>query len=337
MHTGLSSTTRLAKKKEIGRGHYAVVYKGIHLKSKMEVAVKDIDIRKTGDETRLQTEVDIMKQVGPHKNIVHLYDVFKLRGKLRLVMEFMEGGELFEKLADAPYSTHDAAQVTANLASALQFLHDRNIVHRDLKPENLLLVRKDRPTAVKLADFGLAKILAENSNGMMFTVCGTWAYCAPEVKENHSVKGYSKAVDVWSLGVITYIVLSGYHPFDPDGMTKDKELEHRIKHAKFDFDDDAWNHVEPVAIDFVRRCLRASPEDRMTIQECLLHKWLRATPPGRAAAAAAKQNKRSNSVALKTSGPRGDKMQKFVEARKARKAGDKSLLSPSVGNETAVE
>ena len=112
-------------------------------------------------------------------------------------MEYCTGGELFDRLATAPYSSRDAADVTANLASALKFLHDRGIVHRDLKPENLLLVDKNQSTWIKLADFGLAKIMSKNH---MFTVCGTWAYCAPEVKSQPR-DGYTKAVDVWSLGV----------------------------------------------------------------------------------------------------------------------------------------
>jgi len=310
---------RTRQPKEIGRGHYAVVYLGKHKKTGRKVAVKDIDTRKTADDTRLKTEVDIMQKVGPNENIVHLYDVFRLPGKLRLVMEFMAGGELFEKLAEKPYSTHDAAKVTANLASALMFLHERNIVHRDLKPENLLLVSKNHPTAVKLADFGLAKIL---KGEVMFTVCGTWAYCAPEVKTNHTDAGYTKAVDVWSLGVITYIVLSGYHPFDPDGVTLDRELERRIKLAQYDFIDDAWNHVEPVAIDFVKKCLKAVPTERMTIQECLLHEWLRATGPGKAAAEAVKNRSLNAAKAPKSTGPRADKIQKFNESRKARKAAE---------------
>ena len=161
--------------------------------------MKDIDRKKTQDETRLKTEVSILQSVGRHPHIVNLYHVFHLpkKNKLRLVMEYCTGGELFDRLATAPYSSRDAADVTANLASALKFLHDRGIVHRDLKPENLLLVDKNQSTWIKLADFGLAKIMSKNH---MFTVCGTWAYCAPEVKSQPR-DGYTKAVDVWSLGV----------------------------------------------------------------------------------------------------------------------------------------
>ena len=180
------------KKLEIGRGHYATVYLAIHKTSGIKVAVKDIDRKKTQDETRLKTEVSILQSVGRHPHIVNLYHVFHLpkKNKLRLVMEYCTGGELFDRLATAPYSSRDAADVTANLASALKFLHDRDIVHRDLKPENLLLVDKNESTWIKLADFGLAKIMSRDH---MFTVCGTWAYCAPEVKSQPR-DGYTKAV-----------------------------------------------------------------------------------------------------------------------------------------------
>ena len=294
--------------------------------------MKDIDRKKTQDETRLKTEVSILQSVGRHPHIVNLYHVFHLpkKNKLRLVMEYCTGGELFDRLATAPYSSRDAADVTANLASALKFLHDRGIVHRDLKPENLLLVDKNQSTWIKLADFGLAKIMSKNH---MFTVCGTWAYCAPEVKSQPR-DGYTKAVDVWSLGVITYIVLSGYHPFDPDGVTPDQDLEYRIKYGIYDFDDDAWTRVSRKAKDFVKKCLVVNPKKRLTIDACLQHPWLAGTQAAIEVAKSEREKEAADKDHLKDKG----RMSQFLKTHRRRKEKEsKGLLRDGPGSDGDVK
>eukprot|EP00941_MAST-03F_sp_MAST-3F-sp1_P001256 g1256.t1 len=262
----------------IGKGHYAKVYKGMERSSGKTVAVKVIDKSKTNAE-RLGIEIDIMRRIGHHPNVVELYDVYdnSTTGELNLVMEYLTGGELFDKLCnEGAYSEKDAASVAKCIANALKFLHDHNIVHRDLKPENLLLKAKDTPhSEVKLADFGLAKIAKGNS--VLETVCGTWAYAAPEVKgqQFNPEKGYTKKVDIWSLGVIVFVLISGYHPFDPEGDISDDEMQVRINAGQFDFEDEAWEGISADAKDLIKNCLRVGVNERYDVNQVLNHPWLK--------------------------------------------------------------
>jgi len=249
----------------IGRGHYAKVFRGKRRSDGRVVAIKVIDKAKT-QLSNLKTEIKVMQKVGSNKYIVELYDVFTTPRKLILVMEYMNGGELFEQLVEnGQYEEAEAAKVIRNLAFALKAMHDVGIVHRDIKPENLLL---DKEGNVKLADFGLAKIMDEDT---MHTVCGTWAYCAPEVKGH---RPYTANVDVWSIGVIAFILLSGYHPFDPEGILEDEELDRRIQLVQFDFKDPAWEHASDKSKDFIRRCLVGDPAVRYDIEDVIAHPWL---------------------------------------------------------------
>jgi serine/threonine protein kinase len=237
--------------------------------------VKVIEKSKTSLE-RLDIEIDIMRRIGHHPNIVELYDVYddEKTHQLKLVMEYLTGGELFDKLCkDGAYSEKEASSVARCMGEALKFLHEHNIVHRDLKPENLLLVDDNPGAVVKLADFGLAKVIQTN---VLETVCGTWAYAAPEVKGQllKQEKGYTNKVDVWSLGVIIYVLISGYHPFDPEGEISDEDMQFRINQGQYDFDDEVWTDISDDAKDLIRKCLQVAPENRLDVYGLLGHKWI---------------------------------------------------------------
>ncbi|MCJ1377410.1 hypothetical protein MMC17_000505 [Xylographa soralifera] len=150
--------------------------------------------------------------------------------------------------------------------------HERNIVHRDLKPENILLVDKD--LTVKIADFGLAKIIGEES--FTTTLCGTPSYVAPEILENSKHRRYTRAVDVWSLGVVLYICLCGFPPFSDELYSPESPytLSQQIKMGRFDYPSPYWDSVGDPALDLIDRMLVVDPEKRYSIDECLEHPWI---------------------------------------------------------------
>lgn len=163
----------------LGRGHYATVNAAIHKQTGKEVAVKRIQISRSRVEA-LRAEIEILTRVGFQANIVELYDIYVTDTEVQLVMELLRGGELFDRMVEkGPYSELEASAHIANIVRSLKYLHGRGIVHRDLKPENLLLVDKSDNSVLKIADFGLSKIVEDVENSMMQTICGTWAYAAP--------------------------------------------------------------------------------------------------------------------------------------------------------------
>lgn len=149
--------------------------------------------------------------------------------------------------------------------------HDRGIVHRDIKPENILLTDKD--LHVKVADFGLAKIIGEES--FTTTLCGTPSYVAPEILEESRHRRYTRAVDVWSLGVVLYICLCGFPPFSDELCTRDNPytLTQQIKMGRFDYPSPYWDSVGDPALDLIDRMLQVDVEQRYTIDDCLAHPW----------------------------------------------------------------
>jgi serine/threonine protein kinase len=186
--------------------------------------VKIIDTRKFAltpglTINELKEEAQMMSQLD-HPNIVKILDTFQTDYSLYIVMELVRGGDLFDRIVlRGRYNEQDARVIMAKVLSATQYLHDNNIVHRDLKPENILLVEPDNDTEVKITDFGLAK--KTNQDGLK-TFCGTPQYFAPEVlKRKGSIMGkgrYFASADMWSLGVVLYILLSGTFPFDEDSL-----------------------------------------------------------------------------------------------------------------------
>jgi len=185
------------------------------------------------------------------------------------VTELVTGGELFDKIVEqGSYSERDAAVLVSKMVSAIQYLHSRGIVHRDLKPENLLLKSPNSLTEIKIADFGLSKIIGPDNMVRMLTACGTPSYVAPEVLLS---TGYDKEVDLWSIGVITYILLCGFPPFYDECLSN---LFEDIMHARYEYPEEYWSHISDEAKDFVSRLLLVNPHQRMTATQALQHPWL---------------------------------------------------------------
>lgn len=263
----------------LGSGNFATVKKAVcKVKAHRdefgipeEVAVKVITKAKVEDLNDIEREIQIMKMIK-HKNIIRLYEIHEEPKKTNLVMELVTGGELFDRIVDqykdhGQYSEKDAAAVIKPICEALSYLHAKNVVHRDLKPENILLATKAPDAEIKIADFGLARLVS--SKDLMRTACGTPGYVAPEVLKN---QGYdSGAIDMWSVGVILYILLCGFPPFFEEDLPA---LFDMILNARYDFPSPWWDNVSGTAKDLVVKLLELDPKTRLTADQVLEHVWI---------------------------------------------------------------
>jgi len=258
---------------EIGRGAFSVVKKSKHKRTGTEVAIKFIE-KKYVDKTDLVLlgrEIDIMKKVN-HPNVLKLQEVYETDELIALVMELVSGGELFYKIVEkGNYSEKDAVKIVRQMIRGVEYLHSQAIAHRDLKPENLLCSVDNReeykPFRVVIADFGLSK--AYDDGNPLNTSCGTPDYVAPEVITAEGE--YDSSVDMWSCGVITYVLLCGFSPFLSADQTG---LFEKIMKAEYDFPDPEWTHISDNAKDFIRKLLVKNRADRYTATQCLQHPWL---------------------------------------------------------------
>jgi len=267
----------------IGSGHFSQVRLGVRVKDGEKFAVKVIDVgkfltfqNKRDSHLALTSEAEVLTTLQ-HPGIVRCHEWFDTGEKLYLVMELMLGGDLLQCIIEhGCFSEARGRELFRQIVSAVGFLHERHIVHRDLKPENVLLTAKDPATAcTKLGDFGLARTTHRTQDCRTF--CGTPQYLAPEVirtfrdQEAGAGGGYDQRADMWSLGVILYIMLSGMPPFEDEGLYE------QILEANFEFDCCEWNVVSPEARGLVRQLMTVDPKCRPTIQQASDHiasRWL---------------------------------------------------------------
>jgi calcium/calmodulin-dependent protein kinase I len=265
--------------REIGRGGFSIVKEVLDKRTGEKRAVKVIDKWKQFENEsvagqrraldKLWREINIMRQVK-HPNILQLFEVFDSRQYIYIVIEFVSGGELFEQIVDSNgLPENRAAPIIKQISHAVQYLHSLNIVHRDVKPENILLTDDDKVQA-KLADFGLANVFGVGS--MLETTCGSAEYVAPEVL---LCRPYDQAVDLWSIGVTTYIVLSGNFPFYGK---EERDLFDKILRVDYSFSGSEWDDVSEEAKDFISKLLVLDPKKRLTTEQCLNHPWLKKAP-----------------------------------------------------------
>lgn len=229
-------------------------------------AVKIIDKKALkGKEDSLENEIKVLRRLK-HPNIVQLLETFEDKTKVYLIMELVTGGELFDRIVEkGSYTEKDASDLMRQVLEAVDYMHEQGVVHRDLKPENLLYYSADEDSKIMISDFGLSKM---EDSGIMATACGTPGYVAPEVLAQ---KPYGKAVDVWSIGVISYILLCGYPPFYDEN---DANLFAQILKGEFEFDSPYWDEISDSAKDFIRNLMCVNVEKRFTCRQALGHPWI---------------------------------------------------------------
>ncbi|PSC72461.1 calcium-dependent kinase 1 [Micractinium conductrix] len=253
----------------LGTGHYGVTYLCSSLKSGELVAIKALDKLHPEYERDLACEeILILAAVSDHPNVVDMHEVWEDASYLYIVMEACMGGELFDMVIERKHFTEaDAASITAAVLSVMQHCHSKGIIHRDLKPENFLLLREGELSAdnLRAIDFGLSKFV--ELDGICRSCVGSSYYVAPEV-----LKGaYSYEADAWSVGTITYILLSGFPPF---WGSSDQVIFHCILTKPVDFDYQPWHQISAAAKHFVGRLLDKDPARRMAVSQGLTHPWI---------------------------------------------------------------
>ncbi|KAM4725402.1 death-associated protein kinase 2 [Anableps anableps] len=258
----------------LGSGHFGQVRKVCERTSRTHWAGKFLKIRKSAcsrlgmDRTSVEREVEIL-QVLQHPNIVALKDVFESRSEVVLILELVSGGELFDFIAEKENLLEcEAIEFLKQTLEGLKFMHKNNIAHFDLKPENIMLSDKTSPHPnIKLIDFGLAHHFCQGEEYR--STSGTPQYIAPEMINNELL---STAADMWSIGVITYILLSGLSPFQ--GETDEETLRNVIA-TNYQFPKHYFSLTSSMAKDFIMKLLIKNPNERMTAEECLVHPWIK--------------------------------------------------------------
>ena len=227
------------------------------------VAVKTIEMAKVVDELHLlKAEIEILRTVD-HPNVVKIYETYMDETHFYIVMEYCEGGELFDHIMDGgKFSEQDAAKIISKVIGALQHMHELNICHRDLKPENIILERNTNN--VKIIDFGLSTIVKEKD---LSTRVGTPYYVAPEVLRGK----YSMKCDMWSVGVIMYTMLCGYPPFHGDDNIA---IFKQILKGDVNFFENDWKDCSREAMHFVGRLIVEDTFTRLSAQDALKHPWI---------------------------------------------------------------
>ncbi|XP_061114530.1 calcium/calmodulin-dependent protein kinase type 1B isoform X2 [Conger conger] len=253
-------------KEKLGEGSFSEVRVAQHRRSLRLVAVKCIHKRALkGREALLENEIAVLRKIH-HENIVSLEETFETPTKLYLVMTLLTGGELLERILErGNYTEKDASRVIQQVLEAVRYLHQLGVVHRDLKPENLLYESPLEDSKIVISDFGLSKM---EEQGVLTTACGTPAYVAPELLQQMT---YGREVDLWALGVISYILLCGYPPFYHDN---DTQLYRQIIKAEYEFDSPYWDYISESAKDFISHLLQKEPETRYNCEQALQHSWI---------------------------------------------------------------
>jgi len=251
----------------IGSGHYGCVRECASRRTRQVFAVKTIEKCKIARLDHLRREVSLLKKVE-HGNVMKMVDCFEDEDYVHIVTEKYSGGELFDRIidnttAEGCLSEKSAARIIKSLLEAVAYLHGEGIAHRDIKPENILFESSDEDSDIRLIDFGLSRKHAKG-NAPMSTPVGTAYYMSPEL-----LKGkYDASTDIWSVGIVAYILLAGYPPFNGD---TDPEIFAAIKRGHFQYPGKGFSEE---AKDFIGCLLRRDSRKRFSAEEALKHPWL---------------------------------------------------------------
>ncbi|XP_030639765.1 MAP kinase-interacting serine/threonine-protein kinase 2b [Chanos chanos] len=284
----------------LGEGAYAIVQTCINQITQKEYAVKIIEKMPGHSRSRVFREVEMLYQCQGHRNILELVEFFEEEDKFYLVFEKLRGGSILTHIHKRRhFSEQEASIVVQDIASALDFLHNKGMAHRDLKPENILCEHEHKISPVKICDFDLGSGIKLNSDSSpistpeLLTPCGSAEYMAPEVVEafNEEASIYDKRCDLWSLGVILYIMLSGYPPFvgrcgsdcgwelgEPCHACQNTLFE-SIQEGKYEFPEKEWAHISPGAKDLISKLLVRDAKSRLSAAQVLQHPWVQGGAP----------------------------------------------------------
>lgn len=254
---------------KLGHGCFATVYKATRLCDGVTVAIKVVEKNRLDKETAtlLDNELQILRAVSQHPGIVTLLDNIDTNTHMFFVMDYVDGGPLLDRIVSrGSFSENDARILLRTILLTLQFLSQLGCVHRDIKPENILVDNYSRTWSVKLTDFGLSAKMQPDK--LLYAALGTPLFVAPEILKR---QGYDCSCDMWSLGVVLYIVLCGYPPFP---FEPSADLIGAIVNGRYSFPAGEWDHVSQDAKDVVRRMLEVDPMKRITPGEALEHRWV---------------------------------------------------------------
>ncbi|XP_076313326.1 myosin light chain kinase, smooth muscle-like isoform X2 [Tachypleus tridentatus] len=253
---------------ELGRGKFGTVYKCKEKATGRSLAAKFVITNRAEDRKDVEREVQIMRTLQ-HPRLLQLYDAFDDGKKeMCLILELIEGGELFERVIDDDFIlTEKACSIfTRQICEGVEYMHNQNILHLDMKPENILCVTRTG-NRIKLIDFGLAR--KYDPTKKLQVLFGTPEFVAPEVV-NFEMVTYK--TDMWSVGVVCYVLLSGLSPFMGDS---DLETMANVTKAVYDFDDESFEKISAEAKEFISKLLIKDGDQRMSAKDCLDHPWLR--------------------------------------------------------------
>ncbi|XP_060950247.1 serine/threonine-protein kinase H1-like [Limanda limanda] len=279
-------TARYDIKALIGRGSFSRVVRVEHRATRQPFAIKMMEVEAPGGREVCASELAVLQRVS-HANVIQLMEVFQFPQRVYMVLELATGGELLDRVVSRGHFTErDATQALGMALAGVGYLHNLGITHRDLKPENLLYYHPGADSRLLVTDFGLAtfggtgpELCDHNTSGegdgssagrswSLRTTCGTPEYLAPEVLLR---RPYSCAVDMWALGVVAYIVLSGSMPFEDESRTR---LYRSILRGKYSFHGDPWPSVSNLAKDFIQRLLALDSAARLTADQATRHSWV---------------------------------------------------------------
>ncbi|XP_077246944.1 calcium-dependent protein kinase 5 isoform X2 [Tasmannia lanceolata] len=255
--------------RKLGQGQFGTTYLCTEISTGIDYACKSISKRKLiskEDVEDVRREIQIMHHLSGHKNVVMIKGAYEDPLYVHIVMELCAGGELFDRIIQrGHYTEKKAAELTRIIVGVVEACHSLGVMHRDLKPENFLLVNKDDDSSLKAIDFGLSVFFKP---GQIFTdVVGSPYYVAPEVLCKH----YGPEADVWTAGVILYILLSGVPPFWAETQ---QGIFDAVLKGVIDFESDPWPLISDSAKDLIQKMLTSRPSDRVTAHEVLCHPWI---------------------------------------------------------------
>ncbi|XP_025902493.1 serine/threonine-protein kinase 17A [Nothoprocta perdicaria] len=266
----------LSPGRELGRGKFAVVKKCIQKGTEKEFAAKFMRKRRKGQDCRMEIihEIAVLELAQCNLWVINLHEVYETATEMILVLEYAAGGEIFDQCVaerEEAFKEKDVKRLMKQILEGVSFLHRNNVVHLDLKPQNILLTSKSPLGDIKIVDFGLSRIM--KSSEELREIMGTPEYVAPEILSYDPI---STATDMWSIGVLAYVMLTGISPFLGDDK---QETFLNISQMNVSYCGEDFDLISESAVDFIKTLLVKKPEERATAEECLQHPWLQQSQP----------------------------------------------------------